>query len=73
MEQKGTRVLPHGMKRRELIRHLQKQGCVLEREGGRHSVWINPANGLIQAVPLHAEIGDFLAKSICKRLEIPPR
>ena len=61
----------HGMKRRELIRHRQKQGCVLEREGGRHSVWINPANGLIQAVPRHTEIGDFLAKGICKRLEIP--
>ena len=71
MEQKATRVFLHGMKRRELIRHLQKQGCVLEREGGRHSVWINPANGLIQAVPRHTEIGDFLAKGICKRLEIP--
>lgn len=59
------------MKRRDLIRHLQKQGCVLEREGARHSIWLNPANGLIQAVPRHTEIGDFLAKGICKKLEIP--
>ena len=59
------------MKRRDLIRYLQKQGCVLEREGGRHSIWLNPASGLTQAVPRHTEIGDFLAKGICKRLEIP--
>ena len=70
MEQKATGVLLHGMKRRDLIRHLQKHGCVLEREGGRHSIWINPASGLIQAIPRHTEIGDFLAKGICKRLEI---
>lgn len=26
------------MKLRELIRHLETNGCVLQREGGRHSV-----------------------------------
>ena len=51
------------MKRRDLIRHLQKHGCVLEREGGRHSIWLNPANGLIQAVPRPTEIGTFAVGS----------
>jgi mRNA interferase HicA len=71
LEEKASRVFIRCMKRRDLIRHLQKHGCVLEREGGRHSIWLNPANGLIQAVPRHTEIGDFLAKGICKKLEIP--
>jgi predicted RNA binding protein YcfA (HicA-like mRNA interferase family) len=58
------------MKRRALLGHLQKNGCVLEREGGRHSIWLNPTNGLMQAVPRHVEIGDFLARKICLGLEV---
>jgi mRNA interferase HicA len=30
------------MKRRKLLRHLSSQGCVLLREGGNHSWWLNP-------------------------------
>ncbi len=26
------------MKRRDLIKHLEKQGCLLLREGGKHTV-----------------------------------
>lgn len=59
------------MKRRDLLRHLQRHGCILDREGGRHSIWLNPRNGITQAVPRHVEIGDFLAKRICKELAIP--
>jgi mRNA interferase HicA len=33
------------MKRRDLIRHLERHGCVLDREGNRHSIYRNPANG----------------------------
>ncbi|MFP5285855.1 MAG: addiction module toxin, HicA family, partial [Thermoanaerobaculia bacterium] len=29
------------MKRRDLIRHLEAQGCELLREGSRHSVYVN--------------------------------
>lgn len=59
------------MKRRDLIRHLQANRCVLEREGGRHSIWLNPENGKTQAVPRHTEIGEFLARKICRGLEVP--
>jgi predicted RNA binding protein YcfA (HicA-like mRNA interferase family) len=59
------------MKRQELIRHLESHGCYLLREGGRHSVWVNPANNLTSAVPRHREINDFLVRKICRDLAIP--
>jgi len=31
------------MKRRDLLRHLQAHGCHLDREGAKHSLWLNPA------------------------------
>ncbi len=29
------------MKRADLIRHLEQHGCVLFREGGNHSIYLN--------------------------------
>jgi mRNA interferase HicA len=58
------------MKRRDLIRYLLKQGCVLAREGAEHSVYFNPVNGKSTTVPRHTEISDNLAKKICKDLDI---
>jgi len=29
------------MKRSDLLAHLSTHGCRLEREGARHSIWIN--------------------------------
>jgi mRNA interferase HicA len=59
------------VKREDLLRHLRVHGCYLKREGGAHSLWVNPANGNMQAVPRHSEIAEMLAKSICKRLGLP--
>lgn len=39
------------MKRRELLAHMQQEGCQLLREGGRHSIWVNPGTGRKEAVP----------------------
>ena len=58
------------MKRVDLERHLEKHGCVLAREGGRHSVYRNPANERRAAVPRHREIRDLLARKICQQLQI---
>lgn len=58
------------MKRLDLIRHLEKQGCVLLREGGSHTVYINRATQRSSAVPRHREINDFLARKICRDLQI---
>src|SRR5258708_7529182 len=32
------------MKLRDLEQHLRRQGCVFFREGGAHTVWLNPSN-----------------------------
>jgi len=44
------------MKRRDLERRLRMAGCLLKREGASHSIWINPATGVKEAVPRHNEI-----------------
>jgi mRNA interferase HicA len=59
------------MKRVELIRHLEKHGCVFEREGGEDTVYRNPANNRKTAVPRHREIRENTVRPICKQLEIP--
>ena len=44
------------MKRGSLLRHLRKHGCHLKREGASHSLWTNPATGVVEAVARHTEI-----------------
>ncbi|MEO8026825.1 MAG: type II toxin-antitoxin system HicA family toxin [Bryobacteraceae bacterium] len=56
------------MKRIELIRALEKNGCVLVRHGGSHDWYRNQNTGMSQAVPRHREIQEKLAKSILKKL-----
>lgn len=58
------------MKRLDLIRHLERLGCQLLREGGSHSVYVNRVAGKATTVPRHREINDFVARKICKDLEI---
>jgi predicted RNA binding protein YcfA (HicA-like mRNA interferase family) len=59
------------MKRKELIRHLEANGCPLNREGGSHSIYWNPKTGRREPVARHAEVPDLLARKICRALEIP--
>jgi mRNA interferase HicA len=61
------------VKREALLRHLRRHGCVLKREGGSHSLWVNPANGAMEAIPRHVEIPDVLARKICRGLGVPAR
>lgn len=56
------------MKRKDLIRELEKMGCVLIRHGGKHDWYHNPNTKVSQPVPRHKEIKEYLAKSIIKRL-----
>ncbi len=56
------------MKRQQLIGYLNKNGCLLLREGSKHSIYYNVANDKTSAVPRHNEISDFLAKKICRDL-----
>jgi mRNA interferase HicA len=59
------------VKRADLVRHLNAHGCQLLREGGRHSIFWNPANRKTSAVPRHTEIVDPVASRICKDLGVP--
>ncbi|MFA6583193.1 MAG: type II toxin-antitoxin system HicA family toxin [Elusimicrobiaceae bacterium] len=58
------------MKRREFIKYLGEHGCVLVREGGKYSVYSNPANGIEVPITRHPEVADFTVKKICKELGI---
>ena len=49
------------MKRVDLVRHIEAHGCTLLRQGGRHSINVNPADNKVTAVPRHREINDYLA------------
>lgn len=52
------------MKRLQLLRHLEKNGCQLLREGGSHTIYVNEQAGRSSAVPRHREINDYLARKI---------
>jgi mRNA interferase HicA len=59
------------LKRRDLIRHMEKNGCEFLREGGEHTVYVNRKGKKVGTIPRHREIDEFLAKKICKDLNIP--
>jgi mRNA interferase HicA len=59
------------VKRVDLIRHLEQHGCLLLREGGSHSVYVNRGARKTSTVPRHREINEFLARKICHDLEVP--
>jgi len=59
------------MKRKALIRHLEKNGCEFLREGGNHTVYVNRIEKNISTVPRHREIDEYLLRKICKDLGIP--
>jgi predicted RNA binding protein YcfA (HicA-like mRNA interferase family) len=57
------------MKRRDLIKQVEKRGCILIRHGGKHDWYQNPKTKVSQPVPRHNEIKEYLAKHIIKMLE----
>jgi predicted RNA binding protein YcfA (HicA-like mRNA interferase family) len=57
------------MKRVDLIRAIERMGCVFIRPGGKHDWYQNPATKVSQPVPRHREIRESLAKHIIKMLE----
>jgi predicted RNA binding protein YcfA (HicA-like mRNA interferase family) len=56
------------VKRLDLVRRLEKMGCILLRRGGRHDIYHNPDTGSSEPVPRHRETNELLAKRIIKRL-----
>lgn len=58
------------MKRKDVIRHLETNGCKLLREGANHTVFVNRTKKKVSTVPRHREIDENLVMKICKDLEI---
>ncbi|RKX46632.1 MAG: addiction module toxin, HicA family [Verrucomicrobia bacterium] len=56
------------MKRRDLIKRLEKSGCSLIRHGGKHDWYQNTSTGMAQPIPRHREINEHLARSIIRKL-----
>jgi predicted RNA binding protein YcfA (HicA-like mRNA interferase family) len=56
------------MKRRDLIKEIEKQGCLLIRHGRRHDWYQNPETNISQPIPRHREIKEYLAKHIITML-----
>jgi len=54
-----------------LVRHLEAYGCKVLREGGRHTVYVNRVARKSSSVPRHRDINDYLARKICRDLEVP--
>ncbi|MEK6543521.1 MAG: type II toxin-antitoxin system HicA family toxin [Elusimicrobiota bacterium] len=59
------------MKHKDFVRHLADNGCVLQKEAGKYSIFENQATKVTTPVSRHKEIPDFAAKKICKKLGIP--
>jgi mRNA interferase HicA len=59
------------VKRRDLIRHVEREGAVFVREGAKHTWYVGPDRRSHSAIPRHREIVDFLVKKICRELGIP--
>ncbi|MCK4662372.1 MAG: type II toxin-antitoxin system HicA family toxin [Bacteroidales bacterium] len=58
------------MKRNKFIKYLEKNGCSLAREGGKHSLYKNTKTEKMSTVPRHPDIKENLCRKICKDLGI---
>jgi len=56
------------LKRKKLIKEIEKNGCVFIRHGGNHDWYQNPETKFCQPIPRHNEINELLAKHIIKKL-----
>jgi len=59
------------VKQRDLLRHIERHGCELLREGANHTVYVNRLSGKVSTVPRHREINEFPARRICPDLDVP--
>ena len=59
------------VKRRNLIRYLEKNGFYLLREGGRHSIYTNDKK--VIPVKRHKELDRITANELCKQAGLDPK
>ena len=56
------------MKRKDLIKRLEKAGFVFERHGGNHDVYKRGKD--TENIPRHTEVKENLAKGIIKKWKL---
>lgn len=56
------------MKKRQLIKKIEKAGAIFVRHGRSHDWYTNYKKNMSQPIPRHNEINEYLAKSIIKKL-----
>ena len=59
------------MKRVALVRHLKVHGCEILRERRAHTLFVNMAAAKVSTVPRTGKSNDFLARKICRDLDVP--
>jgi len=59
------------VKRRDLVARLERHGCRLFREGAAHTVDVNGDRTKTTTIPRHREVHEFLARKICRDLDVP--
>jgi mRNA interferase HicA len=59
------------VKRRDLIRYLEKNGFYLHREGGNHSIYTNDKK--VVPVKRHRQLDRITANELCKQAGLDPK
>ena len=59
------------VKRRDLVRYLEKNGFYLLREGGNHSIYTNGTK--IVPVRRHRQFDRITANELCKQAGLAPK
>ena len=59
------------VKRRDLIRYLEKNGFYLLRESGKHSISINDKK--VISVKRHKQLDRITANELCKQAGLDPK
>jgi predicted RNA binding protein YcfA (HicA-like mRNA interferase family) len=58
------------MKVSEIVRLARNNGCVIQRHGSKHDIWLNPETGSEVSIPRHQskELPTGTANQILKKL-----
>jgi predicted RNA binding protein YcfA (HicA-like mRNA interferase family) len=59
------------VKRRDLIRYLEKNGFYLLREGGKHTIFTNDKK--VIPVKRHKQLDRITANELCKQAGLDPK
>ena len=54
------------MKRRDLLKRIEREGAVFIREGSNHTVYRNPYTGKTIVIPRHREVDEELAEDMIR-------